>query len=459
MVLPQVEFPIYDGSGSHDQTDTIILSSSDSEALQKDPQRDEKLELGPASISEAIEVAEGHQAPNIVLPTSIDEMYENLINELESDVNAMVKLSRRLRRLARTSPTTAMPPTTAPETLKSPTPGPLKPKGFRIEKPKQKKKTKGTREERKLQAIQAQAEALLTDPDSDTDETESPTFECRDEWDAVQRAGRLMNPESKQKRPRLVFWTDGSAARVQHTSAVTYKRYLGNHQPWVDSAYGLFGACQARHTELFAVAMALRIACTEAQLYVHVPESDELDACEGEETLPRVFVLTDWAEGLNLIKRNIEGNPSKDKVCEKIIQIIQQALDTLANLGVLVRICWVLGHIGLEGNTRADKLAKAARKYLAATSPTLPREPSRLFEAFLLRPGKLISLGGDPPPDGLYDSGEWANLPKAADTPNHRNPDIDGREGAEKILEEMPLPQASPESDTTMEEARDEIYG
>ncbi|KAK8100864.1 uncharacterized protein PG998_007731 [Apiospora kogelbergensis] len=108
---------------------------------------------------------------------------ENLINETESDVNALIKLPEPLQRFMRSTP----PEPTMPSTIASKTLGFLtKPKGPRVEKPRSKKKA-AKRNERRLRAIQAQAEALLTDPDSDAGDTKSPTFECRDEWAAVQR--------------------------------------------------------------------------------------------------------------------------------------------------------------------------------------------------------------------------------------------------------------------------------
>ncbi|KAK8066425.1 hypothetical protein PG997_013172 [Apiospora hydei] len=268
-------------------------------------------------------------------------MYENLINEIESDVNALVKLPKRLKRFLRL-PTPATPTTNiaTPETA-TPVPPSLIPPPPVALKSKDARPSETERVPRGKTHLEEKSQEKY--PDSDSDETTSPTFERRGEWEAVQRSSRLMNAESIQKRPRLVFWTDGSEHHATFSSAVTFKRLHESHQPWVDCAYGLFGACKTHHTELFAVAMALRIASVETQLYVHVPVSDASDPCQqkqdasaGEEMLPTIYILTDWAEGLESIQRCIEGSSTKDEITTTIWQIIQEALESLVSMGVLV---------------------------------------------------------------------------------------------------------------------------
>ncbi|KAK7966660.1 reverse transcriptase [Apiospora aurea] len=486
MDIPQeMRLPNHDASGSEGQSDTAKTNNDNQEEISDlFLENDKRSSLTSGLVSQE---AADHQAPRVILTASIEEMYGNLINEIESDVNALVKLPKRLKRFLRL-PTPATPTTNiaTPETatpvpsslvppppvaLKSNTPGLLKPKGFRVEKPTSKKRVK--KSVRVVRAIQAQAEALLTDPDSDSDETTSPTFEHRDEWEAVQRSSRLMNAESIQKRPRLVFWTDGSGSEYHATfsSAVTFKRLHESHQPWVDCAYGLFGACKTHHTELFAVAMALRIACVETQLYVHVPVSDAPDpfqqkrvASGGEEMLPTVYILTDWVEGLASIQRCIEGSSTKDEITATIWQIIQKALESLVSMGVLVRLCWVPGHVGLEGNMRADRIAKAARKCLYVDSPR-PRDPTEPFEAFLISPGKNIPIVGGCSPDGSYESSDWDNFDKlfnrtrneSDSVPDDGSFDFAGWKRIDNILDEMALPFASSELKSAMVEGSDEM--
>ncbi|KAK8046730.1 hypothetical protein PG996_014794 [Apiospora saccharicola] len=465
MDFPQeMALPSHNAPGNEGQPETPMTNNSGQEVSYSSPESDEMLSSDSGSFSEE---AADHQTPKVVLTTPINEMYENLINEIESDMNVITKLPERLRRFLGLS-TPASPTTdTAPAAATTTTPGPnnmklklpacLKPKRFRVEKPTAKKKA--TRNERTLQAIQAWAEAQHTDPDSDTEETKSLIFECRDERAAVQRASRLMNPESIYKRPRLVFWTDGSAGdrptqNPAFGSAVTYKRSFGNDQRWVDFAYGIFGADKVLNTELFAIAMALRIASQEVQLYPDRSVSlQEAGASEGEEVLPKVYILTDWAEGLTWIKRSIDGVPVKFEISAAIIQIIQQALDSLGRMGVLVRLCWVPGHVGLEGNTRADQAAGAARKALCVDSPH-PRKPSGSFEAFLIRPEKNIPIVGADSSEGSRESSDWENFERffkptpneQASSPGEESFDYEGWAKIGKMMDVMGLPRSSPET-------------
>ncbi|KAK8034462.1 short chain dehydrogenase [Apiospora rasikravindrae] len=479
----EMPLPNHDVPGSDGQSDPTTTNNNNQEEVS-----DLVFEIdGKSSSTSRLASGEAadHQAPQVILTASIEEMYENLINEIESDVNALVKLPKSLKRFLRApTPATSTTNITTPETakpeppslipplpaaLKTKTPGLLKPKGFRVEKPTSKKRVK--KSDRVVRAIQAQAEALLTDPNSDSDETTSPTFERRSEWEAVQRSSRLMNSESIQKRPRLVFWTDGSEHHATFSSAVTFKRLHESHQPWVDCAYGLFGACKTYHTELFAIAMALRIACVETQLYVHAPVSDVSDPCPqnreasgGEEMLPTVYILTDWAEGLGEVQRYIEGSSAKNEIAAKILQIIQQALDSLVSMGVLIRLCWVPGHVGLEGNMRADRIAKAARKCLYVDSPR-PRDHNESFEAYLISPGKNIPIVGGCSPDGSYESSDWDNFDKlfnptsneSGSVPDDSSFDFEAWKRIDKIVDEMTLPHNSSELQSVMEEGNDEI--
>ncbi|KAK8136369.1 hypothetical protein PG984_004309 [Apiospora sp. TS-2023a] len=466
MDFPQeMALPNHNAPGNEGQPETTMTNNGDQEVSYSSSESDEMLSSDSGSFSE--EAADHPTPPKVVLTTPINEMYENLINEIESDVNAITELPERLQRFLRLS-TPASPTTeTAPAAATTTTPGAnnmelklpacLKPKWFRVEKPPTKKKAK--RNERAVQAFQAWAEAQHTDPDSDTDETESPIFECLDERAAVQRASRLMNPESIHKRPRLVFWTDGSAGdrptqNPAAGSAVTYKRSFGNDQQWVDFPYGIFGADRALNTELFAIAMALRIACQEVQLYPDCSASlQEPGASEGEEVLPKVYILTDWAEGLTWIKRSIDGVPVKCEKSAAIMQIIQQALDSLGRMGVLVRLCWVPGHVGLEGNTRADRAAGAARKCLCVDSPH-PRKPSGSFEAFLIRPEKNIPIVGGDSSEGSRESSDWENYERffnptpneQASSPGDESFDHEGWARIRKMMDVMGLPRSSPET-------------
>lgn len=450
----EMALPFHNVPDSESQSETSMTYNNDQETSPSTSESDERPSSDSGSFSEE---AADHQAPKVVLTTPINEMYENLINEIESDVDAIVKLPKHLLRFL-VSPIPATPTTeTAPTTMKLTLPACLNPKGSRVVKPLGNKRAK--RSERKVQAIKAWAEAQHTDPDSDTDETKSPIFERRDEWAAVQRASRLMNPQSIHKRPRLIFWTDGSAdGRITPISgfgsAVTYKRPFSNDQRWIDFAYGMFGADRVLNTELFAIAMALRIACQETQLYPDGSASlQEPGASGGEEVLPKVYILTDWAEGLTWIKRCIDGAPVRDEISAEIMQIIQQALDSLRRMGVLVRLCWVPGHVGLEGNTRADLLAKAARKCLCIRSPH-PKNTSKSFEAFLIHPEKNIPIVGGGSPGGLRDPSNWEDfqrflnrtLDEGASVPGDERFDYEGWERIGNMLDVMALPRSSGET-------------
>ena len=66
-----------------------------------------------------------------------------------------------------------------------------------------------------------------------------------------------------------------------------------------------------------------------------------------------VFVLCDSSVAIDMI---IQRSGSVNK--PDVLELLQSQAKELAKMNVSIYLAWILGHAGIEGNERADKLAK-----------------------------------------------------------------------------------------------------
>lgn len=92
----------------------------------------------------------------------------------------------------------------------------------------------------------------------------------------------------------------------------------------------------------------------------------------------KITIATDSQSSIKAIAKFIQRNPK--------IQEIQQRLKTLAENQKFVQFQWVKAHIGIEGNERADQLAKeASRQSPSVNTLTPPSWLKRLAHRQALR--------------------------------------------------------------------------
>ncbi|KAI1174795.1 hypothetical protein F4777DRAFT_599283 [Nemania sp. FL0916] len=155
--------------------------------------------------------------------------------------------------------------------------------------------------------------------------------------------------------PRIVLFTDGSEKHGNAGAGFTYKLLLGDNTEadWVDDAYALEGKHSCTEAEIAGIYGALRIAYDATFRHRNAGMA-----------APSIFIFTDSFDALQNLyefhdrpERKVELKPlsfSSD---------LRWALNLLMKLGCRIELNWVPGHVGVEGNVRANKLAKVATQY------------------------------------------------------------------------------------------------
>ncbi|KAL2756724.1 hypothetical protein ACRALDRAFT_1080861 [Sodiomyces alcalophilus JCM 7366] len=185
----------------------------------------------------------------------------------------------------------------------------------------------------------------------------------------------------------LIIWTDASAPipnprdpLAPSAAATSYKCPTpGRGIPrwkWKEHAFAILGGLHDPHTaELLAILEALRLAVREWDArkwdsdagagYGDEDYDEDYEETDGPFTALRLF--TD-AQNVLLWLHHPATAPSRVGDIDVAV-IIDSVLDVTAQLCsrcVRVEFHWVPGHTGVEGNERADRAAKKARKHLTS---------------------------------------------------------------------------------------------
>ncbi|KAI1653442.1 hypothetical protein F4813DRAFT_253346 [Daldinia decipiens] len=188
-------------------------------------------------------------------------------------------------------------------------------------------------------------------------------FVARPHMDAIRYAVHATATQPPSNPPRLVMFTDGSVkSRHNVGCGITYKRFYGADHNWVDAAYGSKGISDLLDHEAIALHRGLWIAYYELMDWAgRVPNP----LGGGRTTPPKVIIITDGLSGIQRLhysycytKLEIEPH-NKAAIHEYLVY----PLEKLVKFGSKVEIHWTPGHVGVEGNTRADSLASVGADY------------------------------------------------------------------------------------------------
>ncbi|OTB12272.1 hypothetical protein K445DRAFT_25845 [Daldinia sp. EC12] len=192
-------------------------------------------------------------------------------------------------------------------------------------------------------------------------------FVARGHTDAVRYAVHAATTQFPPTSSRLVMFTDASF-RHKHNIAgcgITYKRTYSQDHDWVDAAYGSKGISDFPDPEAIALHRGLWIAYYEIMDWIG---RDPSPACGRRTTPPKVIIITDGFSSIrdlhySYCRTKMEFKPPNEPA---IYEHFVCPLDKLVNLGSRVEVHWTPGHVGVEGNCRADALATLGADYAVA---------------------------------------------------------------------------------------------
>ncbi|KAI0849464.1 hypothetical protein F5Y00DRAFT_269463 [Daldinia vernicosa] len=188
-------------------------------------------------------------------------------------------------------------------------------------------------------------------------------FVARPHVEAIRYAVHATAVQPPSSPPRLVMFTDGSLKSTYNIGCgITYKRTYVADRDWIDAAYGSKGISKGLEHEVTALHRGLWIAYYEMMDWAgRVPNPRN----GGRATPPTVIIITDGLSGIQRLHYSycytkVEPKPRDEGL---IHQYLVYPLEKLVNLGSKVEIHWTPGHVGIEGNSRADSLASIGADY------------------------------------------------------------------------------------------------
>ncbi|RYP15311.1 hypothetical protein DL765_005792 [Monosporascus sp. GIB2] len=214
----------------------------------------------------------------------------------------------------------------------------------------------------------------------------------KDPIEAKKFAVEAIDEDSTHLGPRLVFFTDGSLTHRGNVggAGITYRRCTHGTSKWIDESFAVVGATTPCQAELIAVDSAVSIALQEMEV-IHRCAFEYSDK---KQPAMSIFIITDSQSVLLSIRKHINGNFENAEGRGPAIYYhsafgdLANHLVSLARFEVNLEFHWTKGHSGVEGNSRADSLARSAvHWYLRHHSPSTRQHGYVLLRA----PTPLIS--------------------------------------------------------------------
>ncbi|KAI1645201.1 uncharacterized protein F4817DRAFT_344590 [Daldinia loculata] len=217
------------------------------------------------------------------------------------------------------------------------------------------------------QELKAFVKTIKTEaPEQDEEQINDSTiikFVARPHVDAIRYAVHATATQPPPSSPRLVMFTDGSVKSKYNVGCgITYMRTYGSNHDWVDAAYGSKGISNFLDHEAIALHRGLWIAYYEMMDWAgRIP--NPLNG--GRTRPPKIIIITDGLSGIQRLHYSYCYTKMEVKPHNKaaIHEYLVYPLEKLVRFGSKVEIHWIPGHVGVEGNSRADSLASIGADY------------------------------------------------------------------------------------------------
>lgn len=197
------------------------------------------------------------------------------------------------------------------------------------------------------------------------------------------------NPDVTSLGHRIVYFTDGSLNGDKKTggAGVAFKHLsddmsLGSRFDWAEHRVAVGGIQEIRDAEMLAIFEAVKLAVSEIRSSRRSTQSPQSEA----PFKPRIFIFTDSTSCLEILEPYLRAK-QKDRenqlpYLHPVFVGLLQHLSALVSWDIKVGIHWVKGHSGLDGNSRADKLARESAQWFRQ-HPWV-RDPQDPLQAFYL---------------------------------------------------------------------------
>lgn len=166
----------------------------------------------------------------------------------------------------------------------------------------------------------------------------------------------------------LVWKPNGKSGSIAHLGAAVVYKSFGGSQGWEERRYSaLSKERNSQKAELFAIAQGAAVAI---ELIMRLRRQNGCGPGRMAADY-RVTIFTDYRNALGKVDKLRRKKPAVNtQVCSDpdICKLILRS-QHLHHIGVHLELCWVPGHLGVEGNVRADEAAQLAAKTQGITVP------------------------------------------------------------------------------------------
>ncbi|KAI1385780.1 uncharacterized protein F4822DRAFT_432638 [Hypoxylon trugodes] len=186
-------------------------------------------------------------------------------------------------------------------------------------------------------------------------------------------------------QPCILMYTDGSAKGRFAGFSVTHKRFSmsdteTNNNQWIDAVYGLHGVSESQFAETLAVNRALWNAYYEI---LHWTEHNQGVVHDKHHIAPRVIIISDNAGAIQYFQRCYKNIKAKSGLANEFKDKALDPLQLLLRMGGNIELRWTPGHVDVEGNCRADRLATIGTYYARRISVTEKFDVERAILPFV----------------------------------------------------------------------------
>ncbi|OTA97995.1 hypothetical protein M426DRAFT_17884 [Hypoxylon sp. CI-4A] len=230
-----------------------------------------------------------------------------------------------------------------------------------------------TREDRSFIARSAETEELRYWDSADDSRFAGIAFFANSYDEAIRYPIHLCRGSRTSARSNLLIFTDGSLrnppdeppSKLRVASiGISHRMIDGAANGWIDASYGIHGVKESLSTEILALHRALCIAYHEVDNWVQRTSNSDRSH---PPSIPQVTIFSDCLDAMRWTSDCHYGRipvvfPAS--LPEDFDAWLLAAIDRLLQVGVRIEIHWVPGHAGIEGNTRADRLAVLGSAYM-----------------------------------------------------------------------------------------------